>query len=378
MLTGVQVLPAGSLIALSLTGIPGTPHTATTAPKPAKQDDAEDNLPDLVSDNTVGDNTIATDATVALPSTSQPKETFNVDPLSTEDEIDMDAVDALLSLSSVQDYSKDPTLENKEIMPIGGANLPVDIAPVPIELGPIQIDRAKAEITKQEQINVQAASTNTDALDAADANVEVEVAENKITESDETNKLTGSPPSKGVYRTTTHGLKKKKDSNRIYKCSVCGARKGSMQLLNDHHKRRHGPQMCGICGRVFELATSLNRHMYSHDKMHYKCEKCEFMCHFESELLTHNIVHQKTPTHKCMVANCDRWFKRKWELTNHVRTHNDVMLKCDSCNFMTKLKKQLKEHKKKHDEDLPYECKLCHEKFQYRSGRKRHMDRNHK
>ena len=72
-----------------------------------------------------------------------------------------------------------------------------------------------------------------------------------------------------------------------------------------------------------------------------------------------------------MVANCDRWFKRKWELTNHVRTHDDDVLKCDSCNFMTKLKKQLKEHiKTKHDEDLPYECKLCHKKFQYRSGRK--------
>ena len=137
--------------------------------------------------------------------------------------------------------------------------------------------------------------------------------------------------------------------------------------------------MCGICGRVFELATSLNRHMYTHEETQYKCEKCEFKCYFESELLTHNIVHRQTPTYKCMVANCDRWFKRKWELTNHVRTHDDDVLKCDSCKFTTKLKKQLKEHiKTKHDEDLPYECKLCHEKFQYRSGRKRHMDGNHK
>ena len=152
-----------------------------------------------------------------------------------------------------------------------------------------------------------------------------------------------------------------------------------MQLLNDHHKRLHGPQMCGICGHVFELATSLNWHMYTHEEAWYKCEKCEFKCYFESELLTHNIVHRQTPTYKCMVANCDGWFKQKWELTNHVRTHDDDVLKCDSCKFTTKLKKQLKEHiKTKHDEDLPYECKLCHEKFQYCSGRKRHMDGNHK
>ena len=76
-----------------------------------------------------------------------------------------------------------------------------------------------------------------------------------------------------------------------------------------------------------------------------------------------------------MVANCGRWFKRKWELTNHIRTHDETMLKCDTCNFTTKLNKQLKEHKKRHEEDLPYECNLCHKRFQYRSGRKRHTDK---
>ena len=352
------------------------PDTTTTAPELTKQDDALYSLPDLVLDNKVGDDTIATEIAAAIPTASHIKETFNVDPLSTDDEIDMDAVDALLSLSSVWDDSKDPTLENEQIMPIGGLNLPVDVAPVPIELGQIQIDRAIAELTEQEQMDIQDTSKNTD---AADADVEVKDTENQNIEINETNKVTNSSASKGVFKTTIHGLKKKKDSRRIYKCSVCGVRKGSMQLLNDHHKWRHGPQMCGICGRVFELATSLNRHMYTHEETRYKCENCEFKCYFESELLTHNIVHRKTPTYKCMVAKCDRWFKRKWELTNHVHTHDDDMLKCDSCNFMTKLKKQLKEHvKTKHDEDLPYKCKLCHKKFQYRSGRKRHMDRDHK
>ena len=151
-----------------------------------------------------------------------------------------------------------------------------------------------------------------------------------------------------------------------------------MQLLNEHHKLHHRPQMCGICGRVFELTTSLNRHMYCHEEMHFQCEKCDFRCHFESELSSHNIVHRKTPTHKCMVANCGRWFKRKWELTNHICTHDETMLKCYTCNFMTKLKTHSKEHKKRHEEDLPYKCKICHKRFQYRSGQKRHTDKDHK
>ena len=209
-LTGVQVPPAELPTVSSLTGVPITPDTTTTAPELMKQDEALDSLPDLVLDDKVGDNTIVTEIAAAVPTASHIKETFNVDPLSSDDdEIDMDAVDALLSLSSVRDDSKDPTLENEQIMPVGGLNLPVDVAPVPIELGQIQIDRSIAELTEQEQMDTQATSKNTD---ATDADVEVKDTENQNIEITEANKITDSSASKGVFRTTIHGLKKKKDS----------------------------------------------------------------------------------------------------------------------------------------------------------------------
>ena len=151
-----------------------------------------------------------------------------------------------------------------------------------------------------------------------------------------------------------------------------------MQKLNEHHRTHHGPQMCGICNRVFNLASSLNRHMYSHDEQRFKCEKCNYSCHFESELVSHKVSHRKTPTHKCMVANCDRWFKHKWELTSHIKSHDDDILECDECNFKTKLEKYLKEHKRRHTDDLPYVCKSCNKRFKYHSGLKRHTDKDHK
>ena len=65
-----------------------------------------------------------------------------------------------------------------------------------------------------------------------------------------------SPLAKGEFKTITHALKKK-----VYaKCTY----KSSMHLLNDHHKHHHEPQMCGICDSGSALASSLNRHMYSH------------------------------------------------------------------------------------------------------------------
>ena len=41
-------------------------------------------------------------------------------------------------------------------------------------------------------------------------------------------------------------------------------------------------------------------------------------------------------------------------------------------------KKQLKEHQKRHYNDFLYECKTCHKGFHYRSGLKRHRDKEHK
>ena len=36
-------------------------------------------------------------------------------------------------------------------MPIGGANLPLDVAPVPVELGQVEIDHAIAKLAMQEE-----------------------------------------------------------------------------------------------------------------------------------------------------------------------------------------------------------------------------------
>ena len=74
-------------------------------------------------------------------------------------------------------------------------------------------------------------------------------------------------PKKGYVKMTTHGIKKKSNmEGRSYRCTVCGKQKRSAQRLNAHHRRNHSSQMCGICGKIFELASTLTHHMYSHDE----------------------------------------------------------------------------------------------------------------
>ena len=146
---------SGSSCVLPLPGIQGMPKSTQETSQPAQESSQEapialltkndlsmpdnpqqDKLPDLVTVKTGKDAgtavTLAVDTITENPKSDHPMETFNVYPLSTEDELD--AVDALLSLSGIRDKSADPTMENELLMPIGGANLPLDVAPVPIEL----------------------------------------------------------------------------------------------------------------------------------------------------------------------------------------------------------------------------------------------------
>ena len=184
---------------------------------------------------------------------------------------------------------------------------------------------------------------------------------------------------KGSLKTKTYVLKKL-EIKRSFKCSECNAVRPSIQKLNEHHRKRHNPQMCGVCNHTFAVASSLTRHMYKHEEKRFKCDSCNFTSHFASELEVHKIVHRKNPSHQCMHANCGKWFLRKWDLNLHLQKHKGAELKCDheDCMFKTSTMKQLKEHQIKHTDDFPHECKICHKGFKYRSGLKRHCDKDHK
>ena len=196
----------------------------------------------------------------------------------------------------------------------------------------------------------------------------------------QTTDMAGKKGSKGAFKSQLYGLHRKRPKDRAYKCQVCGTSKRSMEALNEHHRRNHNPQMCGVCGKMFELATALAHHMYSHNVSKHHCDKCDFHCFFKSELEAHKVVHREHPSHKCMYPKCGRWFKRKGELSLHVETHKKIWYDCKKCDFSTKLLKYLKEHEKSHikkNEDLPYACDICGKRFLWRSGVKRHKEKTH-
>ena len=304
------------------------------------------------------------------------------DPVSTEEELD--AINALLSLSEVRNNTLEDD-DNADLMPVGLPTNIVDAAPVPVRLDQLNVDTAIAEMVQMKELEKQDTEEltpnpdkNAIIPDKTERNAAEGTSTNKTTSATTDDKPKSASPTQGSLKIKTHALKKKPDSNQKYKCSVCGISKKSMQAVNEHHLKKHKPQICPVCSRTFALASTLIRHSYDHEEKQYQCDVCEYSCHFESELNAHKIIHRKTPTFKCMQKGCGKWFMHKWELTIHFKKHDGKEYKCETCEFTTNSEKNLKEHQRKHSDDCAYICKICNKGFHYRSGLKRHCDKEHK
>ena len=78
------------------------------------------------------------------------------------------------------------------------------------------------------------------------------------------------------------------------------------------------------------------------------------------ERTTWNKKHQKH--HKCQV--CDKTFKHKQTLRNHLLMHNgEKHHKCDLCGKCFRIKADLKKHLLIHTGEKPHKCTLCDAAF---------------
>ena len=177
--------------------------------------------------------------------------------ISTEEEMDAAAA-ALLSLGEVRDNTLDGD-DNAELMPIGGQNVAVDAAPEPIRLDQVSIDKAIAGLIQDDQ------NRDTTTNDKQERENENPPAPSKVGNPNgqkprPSTKKNDEPDStaKGTLKTKMYALKKKVETKkRSFKCSECDVVKKMIKELNIHHEECHNPQICGVCGKLFKLTSSL-------------------------------------------------------------------------------------------------------------------------
>ncbi|OCT74557.1 zinc finger protein 407 [Xenopus laevis] len=160
---------------------------------------------------------------------------------------------------------------------------------------------------------------------------------------------------------------------REYKCHVCGVAFVMKKHLNSHLLGKHGlgtPKerkfSCNLCDRTFREKWALNNHMKLHTgEKPFKCTwpTCHYSFLTASAMKDHFRTHTGEKSFMCDL--CDFAGGTRHALTKHRRQHTgEKPFKCDECNFASTTQSHLTRHKRVHTGEKPYKCPWC----EYRSN----------
>ena len=129
-----------------------------------------------------------------------------------------EAVEALLALSNLPDMDDEGngSDDNVNLMPIDGPSSSIDVNPVKVKLGADDINQAIEQLTMESRLEVAPQTTQDDARENSTE------TDPQPTAHQENSPLNS--PTKGTLKVKNYGLKKSRQSNRIYRCQKCGCK----------------------------------------------------------------------------------------------------------------------------------------------------------
>ena len=89
------------------------------------------------------------------------------------------------------------------------------------------------------------------------------------------------------------------------------------------------------------------QHMYRHGwKRPFNCDLCNYSTINKSNLVNHiNIKHEKPDSRDYSCPQCDKQYKSSNNLNAHMKTHEDILLKCEFCAKTFKSDLGLSQHR---------------------------------
>ena len=181
------------------------------------------------------------------------------------------------------------------------------------------------------------------------------------------------PPQKKVFKTVEYKLKRKYTKQRNFLCTVCNSRFEKQKYLNEHFRTLHPAVKCDMCDKCFDTPAAMLRHKYKHFDFMCECEICGRGFQFTSQLLEHKRVHQVQGNWVCFRPKCGKRFKRESDLNAHLVSHGKKEYACDKCPYKNTDPRNLRAHKRRHSDVLPFKCMTCGKGFKWIQQRIRHV-----
>lgn len=168
--------------------------------------------------------------------------------------------------------------------------------------------------------------------------------------------------------------------------------------------------LCETCNQFFTFWRQLKQHEYTHTnkgahkyKNEFSCEICKktfsFKCNLKRHMKVHGLFKDDAQLFCC--AYCDKKFKRKYILVDHIRSHTGVRpyscnrcklkfttkgglvqhnevhtsktFECNECGKQFRRKFNLIQHIRIHNNERPYKCTKCKKRFGYKYMIKTHL-----